>query len=176
MKVVIEDAPVTVGSGYPAPFDARCSQRRRWRLGDAAGLTQFGVNLLRLPPQQWSSQRHWHRAEDEFVYILEGAVTLVTDAGETPMSAGDCAAFRAGLANGHHLQNRSDVEAVILEMGSRRPEEDAVAYPGIDLALPDHAGGYVHVDGSPYAPADKCSARGEVRTGNSGVGKTNFQS
>ena len=154
MKVVVVDAPMTAGSGYPAPFDERCSQRRRWRLGDAAGLTQFGVNLLRLPPQQWSSQRHWHRSEDEFVYILKGAVTLVTDAGETLMNAGDCAAFPAGLSNGHHLQNRFDAEAVILEMGSRRPEEDAVVYPGIDLALPDRAGGYVHVDGSPYGSAD----------------------
>jgi uncharacterized cupin superfamily protein len=155
VKVDIEDAPMILGSGYPAPFDARCSQRRRWRLGDAAGLTQFGVNLLRLLPQQWSSQKHWHQAEDEFVYILEGAVTLVTDAGETPMNAGDCAAFRAGLANGHHLQNRSDIEAVILEMGSRRPEEDSVVYPGIDLALPVRDDGYVHIDGSPYGRADK---------------------
>ena len=149
-KIDIDAAPFSSGTSYPAPFDQPCVGRRRWALGDAAGLSQFGVNLLRLPPHQWSSQRHWHRAEDEFVYVLEGQVVLVTDAGEQVMGPGDCAAFPAGVADGHHLQNRSDLEVVILEMGSRRPDEDAGTYPDIDLALPSRSGGYLHKDGTPY--------------------------
>ncbi len=138
-KIEPAAAPMQSGSGYPAPFDALCQGRTRWRLGDAAGLTQFGVNLMRLAPGQWSSQRHWHSAEDEFVMVLEGEVVLVTEAGEALMSAGDCAGFAAGVADGHHLQNRSDREAVLLEVGSRRPQEDATVYPDIDLHWP--AGG-----------------------------------
>ena len=76
------------GSSYPAPFDADCAGREKRRLGDAFGLTQFGVNLLRLPPGQWSSQRHWHHGEDELVYVLDGEVTLVTDAGEQTLRPG----------------------------------------------------------------------------------------
>src|SRR5438067_1158131 len=99
-------APVS-GTSYPPPFDQPCRARQRRRLGDAAGLTQFGVNLLVLPPGSWSSQRHWHTAEDEFVYVLAGEVTLVTDAGEEILRAGDAAGFKAGEPNGHCLQNRS---------------------------------------------------------------------
>jgi uncharacterized cupin superfamily protein len=157
-KIHVADTPTSVGSAYPAPYDEPCAGRRRWALGDVAGLTQFGVNLLRLPPHQWSSQRHWHLAEDEFVYVLEGEVVLVTDAGEQLMGPGDCAGFLAGAADGHHLQNRSDKEAVLLEVGSRRPEDDAGAYPDIDLALPTRGGGYVHKDGTPY-PAGALSSR-----------------
>jgi uncharacterized cupin superfamily protein len=149
-KINIDAAPTSVGTTYPAPYDKQCLGRRRWALGDAAGLSQFGVNLLRLAPQQWSSQRHWHLAEDEFVYVLEGEVVLVTEAGEQVMRPGDCAAFPAGIPDGHHLQNRSDAEAVVLEMGSRRPDEDAGTYPDIDLALPSRSGGYLHKDGTPY--------------------------
>ncbi|WP_421934801.1 cupin domain-containing protein [Phenylobacterium sp.] len=149
-KIDIDAAPTSLGTSYPAPYDQQCVGRRRWALGDAAGLSQFGVNLLRLPPHQWSSQRHWHLAEDEFVYVLEGEVVLVTDAGEQIMRPGDCAAFPAGVPDGHHLQNRSDTEAVVLEMGSRRPDEDAGTYPDIDLALPSRSGGYRHKDGAPY--------------------------
>ena len=149
-KINIDTAPTSFGTSYPAPYDEQCVGRRRWALGDAAGLSQFGVNLLRLPPQQWSSQRHWHLAEDEFVYVLEGEVVLVTDAGEQVMRPGDCAAFPAGVPDGHHLQNRTVTEAVVLEMGSRRPDEDAGTYPDIDLALPSRSGGYLHKDGTPY--------------------------
>jgi len=115
----VKALPVVTGSRYPAPFDAPCAQRTRQRLGDAAGLTDFGVNLLRLPPGVWSSQRHWHGAEDEFVYVLEGEVVLVTDAGEEILRVGDCAGFKAGLKDGHHLLNRSPKDAVVLEVGSR---------------------------------------------------------
>ena len=149
-KIDVASLPVHRGSGYPAPFDAACRERRRQRLGDAAGLKQFGVNLLRLPPGAWSSQRHWHSAEDEFVYVLAGEVVLVTDAGEETLRAGDCAGFPAGDANGHHLQNRSDAEVLLLEVGSRRPDTDAVDYPGIDLRLDAGDRGYRHRDGTPY--------------------------
>jgi uncharacterized cupin superfamily protein len=147
-KIDIATAPTKHGTGYPPPHDRPCLDRKRWRLGDAAGLTQFGVNLQRLAPGVWSSQRHWHSAEDEFVYVLEGEVVLVTDAGEQVLRAGDCAGFPAGEANGHHLQNRSDREAVLLEVGSRRTE-DTCEYPDIDMAM-DAAGDFVRKDGSPY--------------------------
>jgi len=150
-KIDLDRTPTRFGTGYPPPYDAVCAQRRKWRLGDAAGLTQFGVNLVRLPAGQWSSQRHWHRAEDEFVYVLEGEVVLVTGGGEEVLRAGDCAGFPAGEEDGHHLQNRSDREAVLLEVGSRRPDQEAVIYPDIDLDLPDdRGGGFRHKDGTPY--------------------------
>lgn len=149
-KIDIEAAPRRDGSRYPPPFDAPCRGRRRSKLGDAAGLTQFGVNLQRLPPGQWTSQRHWHTAEDEFVWVLEGEVVLVGDAGEEVLRAGDCAGFKAGEADGHHLQNRSDRDAVLLEVGSRRPDDDALAYPGIDLRIDAGEALYRHLDGAPY--------------------------
>src|SRR6202051_1666669 len=106
-RIDLNAVPVVAGSSYPVPFDALCAARARQRLGDAAGLTDFGVNLMRLPPGAWSSQRHWHSAEDEFVFIVEGEVMLVSDAGEETLTAGDCAGFKAGVPDGHHLQNRS---------------------------------------------------------------------
>jgi uncharacterized cupin superfamily protein len=149
-KIDFSAAPVVTGSRYPAPYDAPCAARTRQRLGDAAGLTDFGVNLLRLPPGVWSSQRHWHTAEDEFLYVLEGEVVLVTDAGEQILKAGDCAGFKAGAADGHHLQNRSQREAVMLEVGSRKAVDDEVDYPDIDLRFLKGRGGFSHKDGKPY--------------------------
>ena len=99
-KIDIAAVPERKGTGYPAPFDAPCVQRIRQRLGHAGGLTDFGVNLMRLPPGNWSSQRHWHSHEDEFVYVLEGELTLIEDEGETVLRAGDCAAFAKGSGNG----------------------------------------------------------------------------
>ena len=148
-KIDTETAPVRVGTGYPAPFDAPCKARRRLRLADAAGLTQFGVNQLRLPPGVWSSQRHWHTHDDEFVMVLEGEVVLVTDAGEEVLRAGDCAGFRAGEPDGHHFQNRSDRDAVLLEIGTDHPDDDVCDYPDIDL-VSDPAVGYRRRDGTPY--------------------------
>jgi uncharacterized cupin superfamily protein len=104
MKIDIGKAPLEKGSDYPKPFDEPCRNQSRRRLGAAAGLTQFGVNRLELAPGAWSSQRHWHPEVDEFVYVLRGPVTLVTDAGETILETGDCAGFKAGGADGHHLQ------------------------------------------------------------------------
>jgi uncharacterized cupin superfamily protein len=158
-KIDKDAAPTRFGTGYPPPYDEPCKARRRWKLGDAAGLSQFGVNLLRLPPGAWSSQRHWHLAEDEFVWVLEGEGVLVTDEGEQPLKAGDCAGFPAGVANGHHIQNRSDRELVLLEVGSRRPDEDGADYPDIDLVLDKGETEYRRRDGTPYSGAQTARSR-----------------
>ena len=150
-KIDIDKLPVRRGSAYPTPFDAPCAGRARRALGDAVGLDQFGVNLQKLAPGAWTSQRHWHTTEDEFTWVVSGEVVLVTDEGETVMRAGDCAGFKAGVPNGHHIQNRSDAEAVLLEVGSRRPGVDACDYPDIDMIVgPDDI--YRHRDGTPYPP------------------------
>src|SRR5215475_5872290 len=96
-KIDLSTAPTVTGSRYPAPFNEPCMERLRHCLGDAAGLTQFGVNLNRLSPGAWSSQRHWHTAEDEFILVVQGEVVLVSDAGEETLRAGDCAGFKAGV-------------------------------------------------------------------------------
>ena len=148
-KIDIDKAPTRFGSAYPPPFDAPCANRRRWKLGDAAGLTQFGVNLMRLAPGVWSSQRHWHTAEDEFVWVVSGEVVLVTDDGEEVLRAGDCSGFKACVANGHQIQNRSGAEAVLLEIGTRAPDTDHSDYPDLDMVVgPDEV--YRHRDGTPY--------------------------
>jgi uncharacterized cupin superfamily protein len=149
----IDPAALTpiVGTLYPPPFDEPCRTRERTRLGDAAGLTQFGVNLLRLPPGAWSSQRHWHEREDEFVYVLSGEVTLVTDDGPELLRAGDAAGFRAGEENGHCLQNRSDADALVLEVGSRI-EGEVAWYSDIDMkTVPGGTPSpFARRDGTPY--------------------------
>ena len=149
-KIDIDALPVRAGSSYPAPFDAPCLGRTRRALGDAAGLEQFGVNLQRLAPGAWTSQRHWHTTEDEFVWVIEGEVVLITDAGEEVLRAGDCAGFKAGVANGHHLQNRTGVPAVLLEIGTRDPEHDGCDYPDIDMIARPTEEFYRHRDGTPY--------------------------
>jgi len=143
--------PETVGTLYPPPFDQPCRARGRKKLGDAAGLTQYGVNLLRLPPGVWSSQRHWHTSQDEFVFVLSGEVVLVTDDGEDVLKAGECAGFKAGDPNGHHLQNHSDGEALVLEIGTRN-QGDSSPYSDIDMLVPPDGKPalYVHKDGTPY--------------------------
>lgn len=149
-KVDLSSVRMVTGSVYPSPYDVPCAARVRRRLGDAAGLTQFGVNLTRLPAGAWSSQRHWHSAEDEFIYVLEGELLLVTDGGEEILRAGECAGFQGGTPDGHQLQNRSGKEAVYLEIGSRRIEHDEVTYPDIDLRAPKGRVGFTHSDGRPY--------------------------
>ena len=143
-------API-IGTLYPTPFDQPCRARERRRLGDAAGLTQFGVNLLRLRPGSWSSQRHWHTADDEFVYVIAGEVVLVTDAGEEVLRAGDAAGFKAGETDGHHLQNRSATDALVIEIGARG-DADGVHYPDIDLLVPPGVRPvtFTRRDGTPY--------------------------
>lgn len=149
-KIDIEAAPSRDGTAYPEPFDQPCRARRRRKLGDAAGLTQFGVNRLELDPGVWTSQRHWHSAEDEFVWVVEGEVVLIDDGGETVLKAGDCAGFPAGDGNGHHIVNRSDRTAVLLEVGTRRPAEDRVEYPDIDMTYTGGETFYRRRDGTPY--------------------------
>jgi uncharacterized cupin superfamily protein len=141
--------PAILGTDYPPPFDQPCLSRERRQLGDVAGLTQFGVNLLRLPPGAWSSQRHWQTKTDEFVYVLSGEVVLVTDAGEAMLHPGDAAGFKAGDPDGHCLQNRGSSDALLIEIGTRLAD-DAAYYADIDMkVLP--GGQYVHLDGTPYA-------------------------
>ena len=144
--------PGQTGTDYPPPFDAIVGERVKRALGNAFGLSQFGVNLVHLPPGAASSQRHWHRYEDELVYVLDGELTLVTDAGETPLEAGMVAGFPAGRPDGHHLVNKSAQGAVYLEVGTRSAM-DEVSYPGIDLRFTHHGDreAFSHKDGTPYA-------------------------
>jgi uncharacterized cupin superfamily protein len=140
------------GSRYPPPYDGPCQGRSWLRLGDAAGLTQFGVNLVRLPPGAWSSQRHSHSHEDEFAWVLEGELVMITDAGEQVMRPGDCAGFKAGGGEAHQFINRGDKDALVLVAGSRN-DEDRAEYPDIDLLRPGRSAGardYCHKDGTPY--------------------------
>ena len=148
-KIDIAVAPKVLGVPYPAPFGAPCAERVRQRIGNAGGLKDFGVNLMRLPPGNWSSQRHWHSHEDEFVYVLEGELALIEDGGETLLRAGDCAAFPKGTGNGHHLINKSGAMAVYLEMGSRQPA-DLTTCSDIDMMSASADGRFVHKDGTAY--------------------------
>jgi uncharacterized cupin superfamily protein len=159
-KIDIETAPTSSGTTYPEEHAAECKPRRRRRLGDAVGLDQFGVNLLRIPAGAWSSQRHWHFTEDEFVWVVSGEVVLVEGTPgepltETVLRAGDCAGFKAGVPNGHKIENRSDAEAVLLEVGTRNPTGDGCDYPDIDMVLPEGADRYFHRDGTPYPKYDR---------------------
>lgn len=148
-KIDLSSAPKGAGTRYPAPYNEPCKNRRWVRLGDAADLSQFGVNLVTLDPGVWSSQRHWHSHEDEFVYVLDGELVLVTDAGEEIMRPGDCAGFKAGDRDGHHLQNRTDKPARLLVVGSRH-EEDWGEYPDIDMKFLPGRRGYTRKNGEPY--------------------------
>ena len=150
-KLDLSTVPEENSCGYPAPFHEIAKGRFRKRLGDAGGLTQFGVNLCRLKPGSASSQRHWHEKEDELIYVVDGEVVLIEDEGETLLRAGDAAAFKAGVANGHQLVNRSDRDALVLEIGSRMPGEKAY-YPDIDMQLftERQVDRFAHMDGTPY--------------------------
>ncbi len=140
------------GRGYPEPFASRVAGRVRRPLGELFGLTNFGVNLTRLPPGGMSALRHTHTREDEFIYVFEGEVVLVTNAGETALRPGMCAGFKAGDGNAHHLLNRSMHDVVYLEVGDRNAG-DTVVYPddNIGRALaPDGTRQFVLRDGMPY--------------------------
>ena len=150
-RIDVSKLSTIFGSMYPPPFDEPCLGRERTPLGDSAGLDQFGVNFLRLQPGAWSSQRHCHSDEDEFVYVLAGEVTMVSNDGDEVLHAGDAAGFKAGNGDGHCLQNRSVAEVLVLEIGSRRPSDDGVIYSDIDLVFPaGDRGQYLHRDGTPY--------------------------
>ncbi|HUY19085.1 MAG TPA: cupin domain-containing protein [Candidatus Binataceae bacterium] len=147
----IDPASVPESKGvtqYPEPFRALVAGRARRVLGTALGLTHFGVNLTRLDPGAHSSARHWHALEDEFIYVLEGEVTLITDEGEQTLTPGTAAGFPAGKPNAHHLVNRGNAIATYLEIGDRRPG-DEVSYPEIDLAM-RWTRAFTHQDGRPY--------------------------
>jgi uncharacterized cupin superfamily protein len=146
--------PVKTGTIYPEPYAAMMAGRSSLRLGEAGGLTQYGVNLVLLEPGAMSSLRHWHHNEDEFVWVVDGECTLVQDEGETVMHAGDCAAFPAGDQNGHHFLNRSDTVAKFLVIGTKAPQETAV-YSDVDMMVhltpgPTGKAHFTHKDGSDW--------------------------
>jgi len=133
-KIDISKIPIDAATRYPPPFDKAVEGRARKRLGRAAELSQFGVNICTLKPGAASSQRHWHENEDEFVYVLEGEVVLCEDGGDTVLKAGEAAAWKAGVENGHCIVNRSDRDAVILEVGTKADKERAF-YSDIDMMV-----------------------------------------
>ncbi|GAB2788521.1 lpg2434 family Dot/Icm T4SS effector [Halomonas shantousis] len=150
--IAADTPPRSQPSRYPPVFASRLHGREKRPLGDLFGLTNFGVNVTRLPPGAMSALRHAHSRQDEFVYILSGFPTLITDAGETVLAPGMCAGFKAGSGDGHHLVNRADTEALYLEVGDRSAG-DIVSYPDDDLAAMLGANGqwqFAHKDGSPY--------------------------
>ncbi|HMK69347.1 MAG TPA: cupin domain-containing protein [Xanthobacteraceae bacterium] len=151
-KIDIANVPLESRSNYPEPFNRVVAGRSRKRLGNAVGLSQFGVNLTTLKPGAASALRHWHHREDEMVYVLEGEVVLVEDGGETLLKVGDAAGFKAGVPNGHHLINKSDRDAAYLEIGTRSKDERA-EYSDVDLLVVRDENGmrYTHKNGQPYS-------------------------
>lgn len=150
-KIAIDKIALDAATNYPSPFNKAVEGRARKRLGRAAGLTQFGVNLCTLKPGAASSQRHWHENEDEFVYVLEGEVVLCEDGGETVLKPGDAAAWQAGVPDGHCLINRSNCDAVFIEVGMRAAVERA-HYSDIDMKVVRDESGfrYMHKNDEPY--------------------------
>ena len=149
----LEDVPEISGTTYPAPYDTPCIARRKKAIGDVGGLTQFGAHIITLPPSSWSSQRHWHSAEDEFIMVLEGCPTFIDDNGETELVPGNITTHPAGDGNGHHMQNRTEKDVKFLIIGTRNPEADSGHYPDIDLAIPANGTSdrvFTRKDGSPY--------------------------
>jgi uncharacterized cupin superfamily protein len=153
-KIDIAKATVRTKGVYPEPWRAITDGREKAALGNVVGLTHFGVNLTRLRVGAASALRHWHEAEDEFIYVLEGELTLIEDGQETVLRAGDAAGFKGGVANGHHLVNRSQHNATYLEIGTRAAH-DRVHYPDADLIAVKNESGtrFLHRSGEPY-PTD----------------------
>jgi len=147
-KLVLDAIPQTNATGYPPPFDAPVAGRWYRRLGAAGGLSAFGVSHVTLKPGAWSSQRHWHDGEDEFVVMLAGEAVLIEDEGETILSPGDCVAWVAGTGVGHHIVNRSDADCVFVAVGGG--PATGGGYSDIDMMFTAD-GRYVHKDGVPYA-------------------------
>lgn len=135
-KITLDDVPETSGTDYPSCFASPCLERRKKAVGDFGGLTQFGAHIITLPPGAWSSQRHWHSAEDEMVMILDGHPTLIDNDGETTLKPRDMTIHPAGEANGHHMINRTDKDVSFIIIGRRNPKNDHAHYPDIDLDLP----------------------------------------
>lgn len=152
VAILAEEAPLRARpSLYPEPFASRMAGRDKRPLGDFFGLANFGVNLSRLAPGAISALRHAHTKQDEFIYVLEGAPTLVTEEGKMQLAPGMCAGFKAGTGNGHQLINETDVDVFYLEVGDRTPG-DAANYPDDDLqaALVDGRWQFMHKDGRSY--------------------------
>ena len=152
MIIDLSKVPAGQGTGYPEPFKAAVTGRSKQRVGNVAGLTNFGINLTTLAPGAQSALRHWHSHQDEFIYMVSGELTLVTEAGETLLTPGMMAGFPAGVPDGHHLINHSSAIATYLEIGDRTPGDHA-EYPDDDLlAQPKDGGGYcfTHRSGAPY--------------------------
>ena len=151
MIVNPENVPDSTGSNYPEQFKSAVAGRVKKRLGNAAGLQNFGVNLVRLAPGSCSALRHWHSRQDELVYVLEGEVILVTNSGEEVLESGMVAGFRAGDADGHHLVNRSNADVVYLEIGDRTPD-DSANYPDDDLIAKADGNSWIftHKNGDVY--------------------------
>ncbi|WP_413989067.1 cupin domain-containing protein [Labrys okinawensis] len=149
-KINAAALPFVARGGYPPPYDKAVAGRSRKRLGDEVGLTQFGVNLTKLPPGVASSVRHWHENQDEFVFVIEGELTLLEDDSETLLRPGDAAGFKAGVANGHQLVNRTSSDTIYLEIGARTPRE-RVHFSDVDLVATADEGvvHYSRRDGNP---------------------------
>jgi len=151
-KIDIDKVPEDVATGYPVQFRNVIQGRSRKRLGNAIGLTQFGVNICTIKPGSQSSQRHWHANEDEFVYVLDGEVVVIEDDGEIVLKKGEAAGWKAGAPNGHTIVNRSDRDALVLEVGTRDPVGDKVVYSDIDMLFERTATErrYTRKSGEPY--------------------------
>jgi uncharacterized cupin superfamily protein len=147
-KLELETIPETNATGYPAPFSEPMAKRWYRRLGPAGGLTDFGVSHVTLEPGGISSQRHWHEGEDEFVVMIDGEAVLVEEGGETAMRPGDCAAFPKGVADGHHLVNRSGRPCTFIAVG--RVAASDCHYPDVDLHLDSASMRFTRKDGTPY--------------------------
>jgi uncharacterized cupin superfamily protein len=150
-KIDIAKLPTEARTGYPPPYDRVVVGRERKRLGNAAGLEQFGVNLTRLKPGAASSLRHCHEREDELIYMLEGELVLIEDEGEIVLRPGDAAGFKADSGDGHQLINRTERDAVYLEIGTRAKHE-RVDYADVDMLMirDDSGARYTHKNGDPY--------------------------
>jgi uncharacterized cupin superfamily protein len=144
-------APRAKSTSYPAPFAKIIEGREKRALGDAFGLTRFGINLTRLAPGATSALRHAHALQDEFIYVLQGTPLLRTDAGSFRLDPGMCSGFPAGTGNAHHLVNDTQQEVLYLEAGDRTPG-DHVSYPDDDVHAVnvDGAWQFTHKDGTPY--------------------------
>ncbi len=149
----VEDVSEITGNGYPPPLDRIAEGRTKRKVSDHAGLNDYGINITALPPGGWSAQRHWHEQEDEFIYIMSGELVLVTDDGEETVTAGHMMGFPKGYKNGHHLVNRSNENAVYMEIGTRCRDE-VCHYPDVDLYMEMKNGEdiFTHKDGTPYPP------------------------
>jgi uncharacterized cupin superfamily protein len=147
-KLDLAAIPRTNATGYPPPYDAAVEGRWYRRLAPASGLAHIGASHCTLLPGAFSSQRHWHRAQDELVVVLSGEAVLIDDEGETPVGPGDVLAFPAGEANGHHLHNRSDAPFVFVAVSAGDKAADSGEYPDIDMVF--DAEGYARKDGTRY--------------------------